>query len=703
MQTDYLSIPARIPRAASCLVLLALLSAGAPEYARAADSASPGPIAADTIDVPASAMKQREQALRSPYPVTWIDFTATNANLHDLSDLLESVPGVRVKRYGGLGALATPSVRGSGASQVEVFLDGVPLNSAQWGITNLSELPVRHLDHAEIYRSGSSLASGRVGIGGALHLYTRRADAPLTTFSSSAGSFDTYQNSLIHARPLGAAHLLASYSRTESDGDFTYRYDPGTRFFNEEDDSDVHRENNQFRDESLLLKLLSPLPGGASLHTQGDWYVRRGGIAGHGNLLFEAASREGSRRLTSLLVSAPPIAGGRLKSDISGHLLAQTARYENPLRETGLSTFAVNHETKASGVKWNTAYHWIEAGQTMRVFTERRDERFTPTEDRAGTAQPATFARERTMLYWGAEDRASFADDRVSLTASVRGQESDDNFHGPIPFGRPPEARLDRHRSSFTGSAFGARWEFVLGLAARASRSRSTRFPTLFELFGTSGEVVTNPALVPERATSWDGGVRWTRGAFMADLGVYHAERDSIIYLIQNSQRAFVAQNLERVIAKGVEFEFEWRRGRFDCGASFLSQDVRHDGTISRWNDRWLPYVSPREYALRAGVRAGVFRFSYDMLYADTFYRDRANSPENRAASRTLHNAGVRWQQWRAIAFDFDMRNLTDDTSYDVYGYPMPGRSFYMTMTLDAPTLARSGNESRMNGHEDTP
>ncbi|NNE10292.1 MAG: TonB-dependent receptor, partial [Gemmatimonadetes bacterium] len=249
----------------------------------------------------------------------------------------------------------------------------------------------------------------------------------------------------------------------------------------------------------------------------------------------------------------------------------------------------------------------------------------------------------------------------------------------------------------------GARWEFAPGFATRASRTRSARFPTLFELFGTSGEVVANAALVPERATSWDGGVRWTRGGFMADFGVYHAARDSIIYLVQNSQRAFVAQNLERVIAKGVEFEFEWRRGRFNCGGSFLSQDVRHDGTIARWNDRWLPYVSPREYALRAGVRAGAFTFGYDVLYADTFYRDRANSPENRADSRTLHNAGVRWQQWRSVAFDFDMRNLTDDTSYDVYGYPMPGRSFYMTMTLDAPTLAHAGDKNRIPWNEDTP
>ncbi|NNE08740.1 MAG: TonB-dependent receptor, partial [Gemmatimonadetes bacterium] len=409
--------------------------------------------------VPASAIERREQAIRSPYPVTWVDFAVGGANLHGLSDLLESVPGVRVKRYGGLGAIATPSVRGSGASQVEVFLDGVSMNSAQWGITNLSDLPVQHLDHAEIYRSGASLASGRIGIGGALHLYSRRADAPRTTFTSSAGSFDTYQNSLFHSRPVGPAQLLASYSRTESDGDFTYRYDPGTRFYNESDDSEVRRENNRFHEEGLLLKLLSPLPGGASIQAQGDWYDRRGGIAGHGNLLFDAASSEGTRRLTSLLVNAPPMAGGRFKNEASGYLLARTARFENPLLEKGLSSFPMNHETQASGARWSSAYHWIEAGQTMRVFLERRDERFTPSEDRAGAstrpgaAPPATFARERTLSYWGAENRASFANDRVSLTASVQGQESEDNFHGPVPFGRPPEARDDRHRSAFTGNA----------------------------------------------------------------------------------------------------------------------------------------------------------------------------------------------------------------------------------------------------------
>ncbi|NNE07129.1 MAG: TonB-dependent receptor plug domain-containing protein, partial [Gemmatimonadetes bacterium] len=146
MQTDVFRRPARFPRAVFRLVLTFLLCAEAAECARAEGSerageqlvppdevaGATGSVFADTVDVPASAIERREQAIRSPYPVTWVDFAAGGANLHGLSDLLESVPGVRVKRYGGLGAIATPSVRGSGASQVEVFLDGVPMNSAQW-------------------------------------------------------------------------------------------------------------------------------------------------------------------------------------------------------------------------------------------------------------------------------------------------------------------------------------------------------------------------------------------------------------------------------------------------------------------------------------------------------------------------------------------------------------------------------------------
>ncbi|MCK4720674.1 TonB-dependent receptor plug domain-containing protein, partial [bacterium] len=47
-----------------------------------------------------------------------------------LPEVLDSVPGVSVRSFGGLGALSTISIRGLGSENVLVMLDGVPLNPA---------------------------------------------------------------------------------------------------------------------------------------------------------------------------------------------------------------------------------------------------------------------------------------------------------------------------------------------------------------------------------------------------------------------------------------------------------------------------------------------------------------------------------------------------------------------------------------------
>ncbi|MCB1321660.1 MAG: Plug domain-containing protein, partial [Leptospiraceae bacterium] len=48
-----------------------------------------------------------------------------------LDEMIERNSGVRVRRYGGLGSYSTISIRGSNANQVNVYLDGIPLNNAQ--------------------------------------------------------------------------------------------------------------------------------------------------------------------------------------------------------------------------------------------------------------------------------------------------------------------------------------------------------------------------------------------------------------------------------------------------------------------------------------------------------------------------------------------------------------------------------------------
>ena len=70
----------------------------------------------------------------------------------DLADILGQTAGFQVRRYGGLGFAAVPSLRGSSAAQIRIFVDGLPLNDAQSGTVDLSLLPVERFSRIEINR-----------------------------------------------------------------------------------------------------------------------------------------------------------------------------------------------------------------------------------------------------------------------------------------------------------------------------------------------------------------------------------------------------------------------------------------------------------------------------------------------------------------------------------------------------------------------
>ena len=67
----------------------------------------------------------------------------------DLGEALQGLAGVHVESLGGLGKLATMSIRGSSGNQVAVFMDGIRLSGGT-GSVDLSNYPLRHFSRVEV-------------------------------------------------------------------------------------------------------------------------------------------------------------------------------------------------------------------------------------------------------------------------------------------------------------------------------------------------------------------------------------------------------------------------------------------------------------------------------------------------------------------------------------------------------------------------
>ena len=88
-----------------------------------------------------------------------------------LTEILEKEASIRVQRYGGAGAYSTLSIRGSNANQVNVYINGIPLNNAVTGEINLADLDTSSMQSMEIHRGTATMLSNPT-IGGAVNFKT---------------------------------------------------------------------------------------------------------------------------------------------------------------------------------------------------------------------------------------------------------------------------------------------------------------------------------------------------------------------------------------------------------------------------------------------------------------------------------------------------------------------------------------------------
>jgi outer membrane autotransporter protein len=159
----------------------------------------------------------------SPGTVTIIEPDKYKGEQKTLPDLLKEVPGVHV-RYsaGGIGQYTTVSVRGSTASQVGVFVDGVLTNLGGDAAVDISTIPIQNVARIEVYRGYVPARFGGTYMGGVINIVTKKPEKANVSASYGQRSWGGYTGSLQIDTPLGNGSLMVGINRDQSEGDFRY-------------------------------------------------------------------------------------------------------------------------------------------------------------------------------------------------------------------------------------------------------------------------------------------------------------------------------------------------------------------------------------------------------------------------------------------------------------------------------------------------
>jgi len=596
----------------------------------------------------------------------------------DLGTLLLEVPGANVTRTGGFGAFSTVTLRGSNPDEVRIYVDGIPLNQAVGGAVDLSTLPLGDVERIEVYRGSAPIAFGESALGGIISITTRTPGAAQASARVGGGSFRTVLADATGGGTLGRVRSYAGLHVLRARNDYPVNASPIVGAY-----QPTNRENADLSQLDGVVRAALSLPGRRELRAGliGVW--RDQGLAALDVYRATAARAETTRALAHLDYESREDLGssGRLRAA----LFASEVRdaFSDPLHEiVGVPT-RTHDRTRALGAR-ATGEKSLGERAKLTVVAEGRDESFLPRNDldpATAIGQPAT--RQSAMAGVELDARVPRLD--LDVLPSARLEVARDARTGRDNFGAelPPSAATTR---ALPVLRMGLLRPLGARAALRANGGYYARIPSFLELYGYNRGVLGNPTLSPERGLNADlgvaGGLEGPAGGLTASATLFGARaRDLIVWQTFGSQAR--AENVASARVLGLELELRARRGRLAATTQATFTDARDESLIAANRGRPIPHhprtrgygrLEWRQPVARAGLLAS--------LYADLDgTAGNFSTPSLPLPARLLVGAGAAVEHpGSGLRLVASALNLGDSRVQDVPDYPLPGRSFFVTL-----------------------
>ncbi|MDP2306920.1 MAG: TonB-dependent receptor [Pseudomonadota bacterium] len=642
----------------------------------------------------------------------------------DLASVIDTASGTTVRRLGGLGDFAAVSLRGSTFRQVEIYLDGVPLNPDGAAAVNLSELPVSAFSRVDLYRGLAPVAFGSGAIGGVLNLVTPTGDVPASG-SVRFGSFGTVGVSAVVAPRAGPVDTLLAVDQLHTEGDFRYFDDQGTEY-NLLDDRTPTRANNAI-DRASVLGRVRFGPGHARFTLLDSFVGSHQELPGPISAGATEANVGGLRNLVSASADLTP--GPTLRVLPQVWWLARQETLDDRAGEIGTGSQHTRDEAHTVGaqasVVWGPA-PWV----TSTLVVRGRHERYAPYDllfDRGDGER----LRNGGLAAVGADVR--LWRDRITLSPAFQAELLDDRGLGTVPWEGTaiPDATVHAWPTPRLG-ALVRPWPW---LALKGTAGMYLRAPDLTELFGDHGTLKGNPELVAETGEAWEVGLRaeapW-EGLVSGSVDLAYARRHvhDLIAWVQNSQFTSIAVNVGEAYVRSTEGALTLSVGPWVTSRSNVTWTLtRNLLPDEAYANKALPGIPDLELNQETSVRlpgrgrTHLVGLSHTWSYTGLTYTDTANI--GFTAPRDLHSfaldvtpvAGLPTLRAellnafdvRGTAVDRNPLSDSDDTLIvrpltDFSGYPLPGRTVMIAVTwTDSTKSTQADATARNSAHRSAP
>jgi iron complex outermembrane receptor protein len=590
------------------------------------------------------------------------------------ADVLRELPGLTVFDLGGFGAPATASIRGATAAQTPVYFGGVRLNDEVGGTANLSDIPIASIERVEVYRSHAPLLADQLGLGGAIFFEPRRALQDELRLSALVGSYGSRSAGGSISLNTSEASAIAGFELSAANNDYLFSSQRGT-LFDPSDDGSSERPNADAAMKSWFL-LANRSLGPARLALFYQHADREQGAPKLALTPSESARVAFGRDLFALRTQIPvPGWAGSVRLVTQAVLGATTI--DDPRAELGLQFPRV--VTRGERVEQSAIGNQVFDGLKLVEHVSVATEQLRRLELQGGSLKQALFAERFAARAASSAELALlgplFAE--ATLSWSFRGTQATEFASR---FAHEPSGRLGLSLRT-------------LAFELYASIGRYQRVPTLSELYGASLLTRGNPGLDVESGTSLEAGARQQlfeadgRRLLWLEAAAFSRFSEKLVKYARTAQGYLFPVNLSRSRTLGGELSAGAEP--FGCLSLLLSLsllDPRDTSENRQTRNDFLPFSSQLSASGLVNLHSELELGAIDSasvglraVYSSSRYADFAGIEVIPEQGSLNLEAALGFLEKRLLA-RARAANLFDARSFDVVGFPLPGRSIFLSM-----------------------
>ncbi|MEH0153507.1 TonB-dependent receptor [Limibacter armeniacum] len=667
-----------------------------------------------------------EEVNESAYNVVAIDAGKLKNSSMDLSQAMEKVSGIRIRRSGGQGSRTSIMLNGFSGKHVKVFMDGIPMNNFGPAF-NINNIPINLADRIEIYKGVVPIELGSDALGGAINIVTKKTSNTYLDASYSYGSFNTHKSS-INFGSTSRSGFTFSINAFQSYSDNNYKVKSLLLDVNEDGINDgvysteeywFRRFHDTYHNESVVGKIGVQKKPWADRLLLGLTLSQMEADIQHANIMKIVYGGR-KREATTIMPSLEYFKNNLFVKDLTFSLTANYSQVNNVNIDTVARQYNWNGEYRIKSSKGEGDYSLGKYSNNSGVATANLT--YSPNDKHHFALNNvfSTYARKNTDEKATAETGAAIDSIKRSNLKNVLGisyryqvnkkwntAAFGKNYFvsvtGPVDTTSTTTAQYERQTRSFNTTGYGlvTNYQLTPNLLLKASFEKTYRLPSETELFGDEVLEVGTVTLKAENSNNVNFNVSYNPSfgksklhSINLDAGfIYRDTRDYIRRQIEQKYGGAYYTNHGKVLNLGIDLEAKYYyNNQFSLGGNMSYQNIRNMEEFSPsgqkliyYKDRMpnLPYLFGNAFTSYefTGKQGNSLTVSYFLNYVHEFFRQwesEGGSRDKKVIPEQLsHDLALTYILKNGrYNISLEVQNLTDELLYDNYSLQKPGRSF---------------------------